>query len=192
MAEDIGKIFCSALIAPHPATDIAGTNDIYGSLTGSWFAEVLDTEDDGSKRVSEGEWHFARVLEGRGVQDLLIVPARNKRVPRAPTRFNRYGSALRIFDVKTGNWRVHWCNPADGDIHILEAQRVSDDIVEHGESRNGGVLRWTFFDLKQDSFLARAEASATNGGTEVWRTIVEIRATREDPTERMLADAVRS
>lgn len=190
MAADIRQVFCGALIAPHPAHDIAGAHDIYGPLTGSWFAEVLDVEDDGSKRVSEGEWHFARVLEGRGVQDLLIVPARDKRVPRAPTRFNRYGSALRIFDVKSSAWRVHWCNPADGDIHILEGRRTDDDIVEHGESRNGGVLRWTFFDIKQESFLARGEASATNGGTEVWRTIVEIRATREDPTNRMIADAL--
>jgi len=192
MAENIAKVFCGALIANHPAADIVGANDLYGRLTGSWFAEVLDSEEDGSKRVSEGEWHFARVLEGRGIQDLLIVPARDKRHPRAPMRFNRYGSALRIFDMKSGTWRVHWCNPSDGDIHILEARSVADDIVEHGEGRNGAVLRWTFFDIQPDSFLARAEASATNGGAEAWRTIAEIRATREDPTDRMLADVTRS
>jgi len=187
------KVFCDALIATHPARDIAGSNDFYAPLIGSWTTEVLDAEDDGSKRVTAGEWHFVRVLEGRGVQDVMIVPVREQRHPRTPSRVDRYGSSLRIFDMRNGVWRVHWCNPADGELHILEAQRAGADIIEIGDRDDGHSLRWTIFDIKQDSFLARGETRAPgNGdGAAIWKTVVEIYARREDDTDRMLADATR-
>ncbi len=194
MVEKTGTVFCEALLAHHPAMHIAGPNDLYAPLLGSWSVEVLDAEPDGSKRVTAGEWHFARILEGRAIQDVLIVPTRVQRTPRATTRFDRYGSSLRIFDATSGVWRVHWCNPGDGQLHMLEAQRSGTDIVEISEVRHGGTLRWTIFDIKADSFLARGEArvSANGNGETIWRTTVEIYARREDSLERMLTEATRS
>ena len=188
------KVFCDALLATHPAHDIAGSNDFYAPLIGSWTTEVLDAEADGSKRVTEGEWHFVRILEGRGVQDVLIVPSREQRNLRTPRRFNRYGSSLRIFDSRNGIWRVQWCNPRDGEIFLLESQRAGADIVESGEGGNGSTLRWTIFDIKPDSFLARGETRGKGNGDGAadWTTVVEIYARREDTTDRMLADASRS
>jgi hypothetical protein len=187
------KVFCDALLASHPARDVAGTNDIYAPLIGSWTTEVLDAEEDGSKRVTDGEWHFVRVLEGRGVQDVLIVPSRDQRHPRGSSRFNRYGSSLRIFDARDGTWRVQWCNPGDGELFMLESQRSGTDIVETGDDRNGSIRRWTIFDIKQDSFLARGETRGRGNGDGAadWKTVVEIYARREDSTGRMLADAAR-
>jgi hypothetical protein len=172
---------------------VAGQNDIYAPLLGSWSTEVLDAETDGSKRVTAGEWHFVRVLEGRGVQDVMIVPSRDQRQPRASARFDRYGSSLRVFDLRNGIWRVHWCNPGDGGLHVLEAQKSGADIIELGDDMNGTALRWTMFDIKPDTFLARGEARArVNGdGAAVWRTMVEVYARREDGTDRMLSDATR-
>jgi hypothetical protein len=188
------NVFCDALLATHPARDIAGPNDFYAPLIGSWTTEVLDAEDDGSKRVTAGEWHFVRVLEGRGVQDVLIVPAREQRHARTPARFNRYGSSLRIFDVRDGTWRVQWCNPGDGETFLLESVRAGGDIVETGDDRNGSMRRWTLFNIRPDSFLARGETRGrSNGdGATDWKTVVEIYARREGTMDRMLADASRS
>ena len=188
------KVFCDALLAARPARDIAGSNDFYGPLIGSWTTEVLDAEDDGSKRVTRGEWHFVRVLEGRGVQDVLIVPAREQRHSRTPNRFNRYGSSLRIFDTRDGIWRVQWCNPGDGEIFLLESERDGGDIVEIGDDRNGSTRRWTIFDIKPDSFLARGERHGRGNGDGAadWKTVVEIYARREGATDRMLSDATRA
>ena len=188
------KVFCDALLALHPARSIAGTNDIYAPLIGSWTTEVLDAEDDGSKRVTTGEWHFVRVLEGRGVQDVLIVPSREQRSPQPSRRYNRYGSSLRIFDPRDGIWRVQWCNPGDGELCILKSQRTGADIIEIGDDQTGSRLRWTIFDIKPESFLARGETHGPGNGDGAadWKTIVEIYAQREGTTDRMLADASRS
>lgn len=169
--------FCAALVSRTPALDVANGNDLYAGLIGSWSAEVLDSETDGAKRVSSAEWHFTRILEGRGVQDVLIVPAREDRNPRIPLRFNRYASSLRMFSVTEGLWRVHWCNPVGGEIHNLTAARSGLDIVESGH--DGLPLRWTFSSISPGSFIARTEALDPGVEPAAWKIVAEIRASRE-------------
>jgi hypothetical protein len=77
---------------------------------------------------------------------------------------------------------------------MLESQRAGADIIEMGDDRNGYTSRWTIFDIKPDSFLARGETRGRGNGDGAadWKTVVEIYARREDTTDRMLADASRS
>lgn len=189
MVENSSSVFAAALLARAPARDVAGDNDFYSGLIGSWSVEVFDTEGDLSKRVSNGEWHFARVLEGRGVQDVLIVPAREHRGPRVSTRFNRYGTSLRAFSLADRRWHVYWCNPVDGELYTLTASRAESGVVENGDATH---LRWTFSAVKRDSFEARAEKGIANDGEQTWTTIIEIRATRQTAVEQLLADAARA
>jgi hypothetical protein len=188
MTYNSSNIFVDALVAPAPAREIAGDADFYAPLIGSWSVEVLDTEGDGSKRVSGGEWHFSRILEGRGVQDVLIVPAREDRGPRTSPRYNRYGTSLRIFSPARRKWRIHWSNPMDGETYSLTASR-NGSIVETSDA---GALRWIFSDVANDTFTARAEMVGISAdGAQEWKTVVEIRAVRQTRADRMLAEAAR-
>jgi len=75
-----GNEMFEALVARGPHPDIAqSANAIYAPFVGSWDVEVFDLESDGARRVSRGEWHFAWILEGRAMQDVLMVPPRGER-----------------------------------------------------------------------------------------------------------------
>ena len=93
-----GNEMLIALCARGAHPDIVGTHDIYAPLNGSWDVEVFDLEGDGARRVSSGEWHFAWVLEGRAMQDVLIAPTRDERRNGISIKGNRCATTLRIFD----------------------------------------------------------------------------------------------
>ena len=67
------------LTSSGPSAEISKLDCPYGWLIGVWHARVVDYRDGGSPIVSEGEWHFSWVLEGRAVQDVWISPVRGRR-----------------------------------------------------------------------------------------------------------------
>lgn len=67
--------FHSLLAAPAKSPEIPDSADVYGWLCGSWDLEVLWYRGiDVSGRGLRGEVHASRVLEGRAVQDVWIMP----------------------------------------------------------------------------------------------------------------------
>jgi hypothetical protein len=67
--------FFSWLAAPGRSPEIPDSADVYGWLCGSWDLDVLcygriNTAGRGLK----AEVHAARVLEGRAIQDVWIMP----------------------------------------------------------------------------------------------------------------------
>jgi hypothetical protein len=159
---------------PHPA----GDHDLYGWLVGVWDAEVRDVLPDGTTLVQAGEWHVARVLEGRAVQDVWIVPPRGNR-NGSPGMGNRYGTSLRYRDPRTGEWHVVWINPVSGARNELVALREGADIVQLGKGADGEENRWTFTDITQGSFTWRGEQKDKATGT--WSLAAEFRAVRRGP-----------
>jgi hypothetical protein len=87
-----------------------------------------------------------------------------------------YGTTLRVFDPKTEVWRVTWWNPTSGARIDLEGTRQGDDIVQVGQ-RQGRPIRWTFTDIRPNSFLWQGHILELDGKT--WCMEVEIRARRE-------------
>ena len=67
--------FSSLLAATGRSPDVPETEDVYGWLCGSWDLEVLHYRGIllGARALT-GEVHAARVLEGRAVQDVWIMP----------------------------------------------------------------------------------------------------------------------
>ena len=61
--------FHSVLSASGRSQEIPESADVYGWLVGSWKLDVYDYQPDGTVRRSNGEVHFARVLEGFGGGD---------------------------------------------------------------------------------------------------------------------------
>lgn len=156
--------------------EIAAEDDLYGRLIGSWNAEVVDLDDDGTRRTQRAEIHFARVLEGRAVQDVWIVPPRDERRPDTPRQRNRYGTTLRVFDASLGAWRVTWINPVSGAETRLIGRRAGDDIVQEGVQPDGSIWRWSFCEISDASFHWVSHSSKDGGRT--WTPSTEFFAKR--------------
>jgi hypothetical protein len=165
-----------ALVARGPALSLGKRAVTFDRLVGSWDVEVFDIENDGAKRVTEGEWHFAWVLEGRALQDVLIVPRSADRHLEMSIKGNRYVTALRMFDRVLDAWRIFFIDPLKGAYIAMVARIDGDKIVEEGRDLDGNLCRKVLSDLTDDSFRAREDVSQDDGAT--WQETTEILARR--------------
>lgn len=171
------RSFSDALISDAPSPELGGAADALGWLVGGWSAEVKDFDRDGQVRTGPGEWWFSWVLEGRAIQDVWIVPARAQRSvtggnmtrPGAPN--DRFGTTMRWLNRQSGQWRMVWVNPVSGAMNLLAGRRDRDRIVLEGE-QDGHPIRWSFNDIRQNSFIWRGESREHDGS---WRLEAEFR-----------------
>lgn len=63
----------------------------------AWDVESTSFQPDGTRRDQLGEWHFAWVLGGRAVQDVLFEKGASP---------DRYGTTIRAYDDRTDTWHV--------------------------------------------------------------------------------------
>jgi hypothetical protein len=170
-------VFPAALGAPDRAPDIPETSDLYGFLVGSWSLEVryyaaVDVRALGVR----GEVHAARVLEGRGIQDVWIMPPRDQRSGPIDEVRNMYGTTLRIWDPAIKAWRITWINPARNHTEQQIGRASGKDIVQLGVRANGTTTRWMFTEITARSFHWFGDALDPDGTT--WRREGEFVATR--------------
>lgn len=161
--------FVEALTAPPPSPLAGRDADLYDALLGDWDAEVVDHLPDGTVRRQSAEMHFARVLEGRAVQDLWIVPALRDRSASSAVPGNRYGTTLRVYDPAAGTWRVTWWNPVSGKENRLVGRREGVRIVQTGEE-DGKPIRWIFEEAGPERFHWVGESSPDGGHSWVRHT----------------------
>ena len=166
----------AVLAASARSPDIPEAMDIYGFLIGSWELDVVGYDDEGNVIHTVGEAHFARVLEGRAMQDVFINPRRSDRGPDSPKFANWSGTTIRIYDPSIQAWRVNWFNPHDGIRAELIGRRRGKDIVQEGKFPDGTPIRWSFSEITEDSCCWRGERLEPDGRT--WRLQVEFRAQR--------------
>jgi hypothetical protein len=178
--------FLDALTAPGPAPEAGSNADLYDGLIGDWDGEVVDHLPGGTDRRQSVEMHFARVLEGRAIQDLWIAPAIRERGGAAPSADggNRYGTTLRVYDPKIDAWRITWWNPVSGVETRLVGRRVGPEIVQTGSDREGRLVRWVFDRLAPDAFHWRGESSADGGRSWVCETEFSARRRATVPAAR--------
>jgi hypothetical protein len=89
------------------------------------------------------------------------------------------GTTLRFYDARSGKWRIVWIPPGSGNVAMLKGGAVGDRIVLEGVDADGSPFRWSFNDIRRDSFVWRGEMSADGGKT--WRLEQEMRLKRHDP-----------
>jgi hypothetical protein len=163
--------FVEALLASAPHPSVSGERDVYAPLLGAWDARVIDHLPDGSDREQSAEIHFARVLDGRAVQDLWIAPARHERPgPRERAPGGRYGTTLRVYDPELEAWRITWWNPLSGIECRLVGRRIGSRIVQTGTDEDGRPIRWSFDEIGPDSFHWRGERSDDGGRSWICET----------------------
>jgi hypothetical protein len=169
--------FFSLLAAPGRSSDIPESADVYGWLCGSWDLDVrcyrgVDVAAQGLK----GEVHAGRVLEGRAVQDVWIMPRREDRHGEPDRLMNMYGTTLRSWDLSIQAWRIAWTNPVSGHREEQVGQWNGRDILQEGTRADGTKTRWTFTEITGDSFHWRGEALYP--GKETWTLEGEFLARR--------------
>src|SRR5260221_14003663 len=82
--------FFTTLAASDRSPEIPALADVYGWLVGSWELDVRHYGVDVAARHLKGEVHFARVLEGRAVQDVWIMPRLSERSPEIDKTANMF------------------------------------------------------------------------------------------------------
>jgi uncharacterized protein len=172
--------FAKALISDEPSTELGDAAEAFAWLIGGWEAQVRDFDPDGRVRHGSGEWWFSWALEGRAIQDVWISPPRRKRItnqgkPSDPSSAsNRYGTTVRWFDRRNGDWCMVWVNPVSGVTNSLAGKREKDQIALLGKE-DGSPIRWSFNEIQSDSFTWRGEKCQADGQ---WRLSAEFRLQR--------------
>jgi len=178
------------LAAEGPDPSLAGKLALFGQFVGSWDLEGWTVADDGTRTLFVGEWHFGWILEGRGIQDVLITrPATQAAGDRALGI--GIGSTLRTYDPGHDRWFIAWEGPSDGEFSTLLAQEAGDRIVLNGrwsivgggdDGRDDRRFEWSFSEITDDSFHWEGRRSLDAGRT--WRLGQVMLGRRRHPETR--------
>jgi len=147
-------------MGPHPS--LGDQAKVFGRFVGTWDGEYIEFSKDGKASHSSGEVVFGWVMGGRAIQDLFVI------FPSAAHKEKFVGTTLRYFDPKSGTWRVTFIDPENDSVATLTGGAVADDrIVLNKQELDGKETRWTFDEIRPDSFVFRDEESRDGGKT--WR-----------------------
>jgi len=166
-----GTNLANALVSHSFHPDIPKDQRIFEPLIGSWSLVVRWFDEAGNlTRKEAGEWHFAPVLEGRGVQDVWIVPPRGKR----GSDDYEYGTSIRFYDATIGGWRSTWIGPIRGAVVTFIARKTGDRIVLETTPDMPIARRWVFCDITESDFRWINEEQGDRG----WRVVQTFEARR--------------
>jgi hypothetical protein len=147
---------------PHPS--LGDEARAFDRLVGTWDCDYSFHSEDGTITHASGELRFGWILDGRALQDIWIT------YPKGPEEERLIGTSVRFFDAKTRMWRVVFVLPALGQITLVEGRAEGDRIVLEGQAA-GSQRRWSFNDIRDNSFVWRGEKSRDGGKT--WRVVEE-------------------
>jgi hypothetical protein len=165
------------LPADGPVPELADKMMLFGQFVGSWDLEVFEYQRDGTRLEHTGEWHFGWVLDGHGIQDVLIVTPLSTSEDDVPQ--GGKGSTLRVYDPQLDAWWITWMGPRDREFSTLLAREEHERLVLDGQWTLGHPERrwqWIFFDITPQTF--RWESRSFEEGNDQGRVIQEMRARR--------------
>lgn len=164
-----------SLIADGPDAAERDQLGLFGQLVGSWDVDMTAYDETGKATSFVAEWHLGWVLQGRALQDVIITRSIDT------GEIVGYGSTVRTFDPSRGLWWIVWQDPLAGEFAVLLAREEGDRIVLDGQWWVGqapgskGRFRWTFSEIRPDSFHWEAHLSADDGATWQLRETIEAR-----------------
>jgi hypothetical protein len=156
--------FLEALASDGPAADRAEKMQLYGWLIGRWTMDATVYLDDGNRHQGNGEIYFGWALAGRAIQDVWILPG------------VFYGTTLRVYDPNIDAWHILWSDPVRQFYTRQIGRAQGADIVQIGKNDAGDAVRWSFRDIKPDSFRWLGERSRDDGRN--WQLQAEFLAQR--------------
>jgi hypothetical protein len=152
-----------------PSPSLGAQAQIFDRFVGTWDLDCVLYGANGAVSRFSGQWIFGWVLDGKVEQDVIIQGSDRR----------ARGTTLRFYDARSGKWRIVWIAPGSGNVAMLKGGAVGDRIVLEGVDVDGSPFRWSFNDIRRDSFLWRGETSSDGGKS--WRLEQEMRLKRRDP-----------
>jgi hypothetical protein len=147
-------------MGPHPS--LGNQAKIFGRLVGTWDVEYTDYSKDGKVSHRSGELIVGWVMDGRAIQDLWIV------YPSGARKERELYADLRYFDPKSRTWPAIFVDPEHASVARFTGGPVGDDRIVLDTPDLGEMdTRWSFNDIRPDSFVFRDQASGDGGKT--WR-----------------------
>jgi hypothetical protein len=162
------------LVSNEPFGPLASELGTFGQFVGSWDLRWSRPGDDQAPAEVLGELHFGRVLGGRAVQDVWIVPgADSADAGLGPYAF--WGTTVRFFDPELGAWRSTWVEPVTGRVRKFIGRPV-DGEIHLVSTDDTPFLRWRFTEISADRFVWLGELS--NDEARTWQLEEQMIATR--------------
>jgi uncharacterized protein len=159
VSNDAQSDMIAALFSSKPHPSLGEQGKVFDRFVGTWDCDYTFYIGDGNVRHSSGELIFDWILDGRAVQDIWIA------YPKDEAKERSIGTSVRFFDTKSNMWRVIFVSPAYGAVITMQGGAEGDRIVLRGKDDEGSALRWSFNDIKTDSFVWRGEKSRDGGKT---------------------------
>lgn len=149
----------TALASANPNPSLGDEAQTFDRLVGTWDAEFTFHRDDGTVFQKKGELLFGWTMDGHAIQDLWIgYPTENQKE-------RSIGTTIRFFDTALKQWRVVFINPQFNYVVSAQGGREGDRIVLRGLDTDGLPIRWTFSEMKPNSFHWQGEKSHDGGKT---------------------------
>jgi hypothetical protein len=164
----------SALASANPHPSLGNEARTFDRLVGTWDCDFGFYLDDGSVRHKRGELLLGWILDGRAVQDVWITYPEDGTVDG--TKDRTIGTSVRFFDTALKQWRVVFVGPQHNYLVTVQGGSEGDRIVLRGKDADGAQIRWSFNEMKSDSFVWRGEKSRDGGRT--WKLEEEHHMTR--------------
>jgi len=164
-AADPRQQMVTLLSAAGPHAALGDQARVWDRFVGTWDCDFGFYAADGSIKRYPGELDFGWVLDGRAIQDLWILYPRNGETERG------IGTSIRFLDEKARTWHVVFVDPRAAAFISVQGGVEGDRIVLRGQDLDGAEIRWSFNDIKDDSFTWRGEKSRDGGKT--WRLAEE-------------------
>ena len=170
-AADAPLELTTALKATSPHPMLGDQGQVPGRLVGTWDVEYTTFAKDGTASQRTGEFIVEWVMDGRALQDLWIVHPSGTRTER------EVYADLHWFDAKSRTWRAAFVDPEHGSVAKFTGGPVgSDRYVLETPDLGSNRTRWSFYDIRRDSFAVRGEASNDEGKT--WKLESEYKMKR--------------
>ena len=138
--------FATALVSKY-TLKIPPEHDWFAPLVGDWDIRYIDSKD-GMRREVKGEWLFRRVLNGTGIEDLLLCPFLN---PECIMTIRMYHAEGKCYDA------TYTCEKAMYRLRFVKegARLIGTNLDVPGEMQ-------IFSDIRADYFKWN--------GSPFWRT----------------------
>lgn len=167
--------FAEALHASGPFSAHVDKLALYGRFVGAWSFDAKRWTDEGKLLTGRGEIHFGWALEGRAIQDVWILPARDAGPSPELGPWKFYGTTLRVYDPGIDAWHILWSDPRTQYYSRQTGRSDGADIVQLGSDDSGTRTRWRFTEISDHSFRWLGERASDEGD---WHLQVEFLARR--------------
>lgn len=130
-------------------------DDFFGQFIGSWNFDLKIYNPKEEVIELKGNWIFERVLKGRCIQDIWIVPLQDSK--ENESNFYEYGTSLRNYNPKTRKWKVTWIGPIQNQHFVFDVEYKNNEIHLDLVNHDNLNMKWVFYDITERTFQWRSD-----------------------------------